>query len=127
MATPPLNAALDRYEEECPLRRFARAIVTVFGVACAAISVLPALSGAEAQQSAKMYRVGLLTAGSSEQVRQSLRDLGYIEGRNVILEVRLTEGKVEQVNDLALQLARLADQALAMLAAWPLTGAFGRP
>ncbi len=61
------------------------------------------------QQSAKVYRVGILTAaaGSLETFRQSLRDLGYIEGRNVILEIRDTEGKPERANDLALQLARL--------------------
>src|SRR5207249_6524483 len=61
------------------------------------------------QQPVKMYRVGILTAaaGSTESLRQSLRDLGYVEGRNVILEIRDTEGRPERANDLALQLARL--------------------
>jgi putative tryptophan/tyrosine transport system substrate-binding protein len=68
-----------------------------------------ASSTAETQQSGKMYRVGILTsaAGSLETLRQGLRDLGYIEGRNVILEIRDTEGKPERANDLALQLVRL--------------------
>jgi putative tryptophan/tyrosine transport system substrate-binding protein len=42
-----------------------------------------------------------------ETLRQGLRDLGYIEGRNVILEIRDTEGKPERANDLASQLVRL--------------------
>jgi putative tryptophan/tyrosine transport system substrate-binding protein len=56
-----------------------------------------------------MYRVGILTsgAGSLETLRQGLRDLGYIEGRNVILEIRDTEGKPERANHLASQLVRL--------------------
>jgi len=56
-----------------------------------------------------MSRVGIITAdlGSLETLRQSLRDLGYVEGRNVRLEVRDTEGKPERANDLALELARL--------------------
>jgi hypothetical protein len=49
-------------------------------------------------QSAKVFRVGVLTAGggSSEELRQNLRDLGYIEGLNVIIEVRDTEGKLSE-------------------------------
>ncbi len=64
---------------------------------------------AEVQPSAKMYRIGILTAaaGSVETLRESLRDLGYVEGRNVTLDIRDTEGKPEQADDLALQLARL--------------------
>ena len=50
------------------------------------------------QQSAKVYRVGVLTAagGSAGPLRQSLRDLGYMEGWNVILEIRDTEGRGER-------------------------------
>src|SRR5262245_38325436 len=92
-----------------PLRRCRRAIVSVVCVA-AAIGSLPAASSpAEMQQSAKMSRVGILMAGSGslETLRESLRDLGYVEGRNVILEVRDTDGKPERADDLALELARL--------------------
>jgi putative ABC transport system substrate-binding protein len=77
-------------------------VSAVFGLSAAS-------SPAEMQQSGRMYRVGILSAGSGsvETLRQSLRDLGYIEGRNVILEIRDTEGKPERANDLALQLTRL--------------------
>jgi F420-0:gamma-glutamyl ligase len=58
------------------------------------------------QPLAKVYRVGILTtaAGSAETLRQSLRDLGYVESRNVVLDIRDTEGKPERADDLALQL-----------------------
>jgi putative tryptophan/tyrosine transport system substrate-binding protein len=61
------------------------------------------------QQSAQIHRVGILAAaaGSLETLRQGLRGLGYIEGRNVVFEIRDTEGRPEQANELALQLARL--------------------
>src|SRR5262245_42722717 len=101
--------ALDKYREEIALRRFSRAIVAAIGLASAVFSLPAASSAAEMQPSAKMYRVGILTsaAGSVETLRQSLRDLGYVEGRSVILDIRDTEGKPEQADDLALQLARL--------------------
>ena len=56
-----------------------------------------------------MYRVGILRAGagSVETFRQSLRDLGYVDGQNVVLDIRDTEGRPERADDLALQLARL--------------------
>lgn len=56
-----------------------------------------------------MYRVGVLmaAAGSLDTLIQGLRDLGYIESRNVIFELRDTEGRPERANDLAIQLAGL--------------------
>ena len=82
-------------------------IVAVLGVAAAICSLPAASSPAETQS--KMSRVGILTAGSGslEALRQSLRDLGWVEGRNITLEVRDTEGKPERADDLALELARL--------------------
>ena len=89
------------------MRRFSRAIVVVFTVATVALSLLPVSLAAEMQQSAKTYRIGILTVGFPETLRQSLRDLGYIEGRNVVLEIRDTKGRSERVDDLASELARL--------------------
>ena len=73
-----------------------------------ALGVLVARFAADAQP-AKTHRVGILTsvAGSLETLRQGLHELGYVEGRNIILEIRHTEGKAQQANDLAVQLARL--------------------
>ena len=68
---------------------------------------------AEAQQP-KVARIGFLSAGSAstrsprdEAFRLGLRDLGYAEGKNIIIEYRFAEGKVEHLPDLAAELVRL--------------------
>ncbi len=72
-----------------------------------------ARSAAEAQQSAKVPRIGYLSinlAGSphmTEGFRQGLRDLGYVEGRNVLIEFRDAEGKLERLPALAAELVAL--------------------
>jgi putative ABC transport system substrate-binding protein len=68
---------------------------------------------AEAQQTAKVARIGYLSndlAGSPhlpEAFRQGLRDLGYVEGRNVVIEYRDVEGKLERYPALAAELVAL--------------------
>ena len=71
----------------------------------------------EAQQPAgKVPRIGFLTTGSAsdprnalsmDTLRQALRDLGYVEGKNINFEYRYTEGKFEQLPSLAEELVRL--------------------
>jgi putative ABC transport system substrate-binding protein len=55
---------------------------------------------AEAQQPKKVFRIGYLSAveqanesARSEPIRQALRELGYIEGQNIAIEYRYTEGE----------------------------------
>src|SRR5258707_8723530 len=68
---------------------------------------------AEAQQAAKVARIGYLApnlAGnprSLEAFLQGLRDLGYVEGRNVVIEYRDAEGKIERLPALAAELVAL--------------------
>ena len=69
---------------------------------------------AEAQQSAKIPRIGYLTAASasamvsrSDAFRQGLRELGYIEGKNIIIEYRFGDGKLDRLPALAAELVRL--------------------
>ena len=69
---------------------------------------------AQAQQPAGMPRIGILiaTAASSvsarvETFRQRLRELGYIEGKNIVIEYRYAEGKVEGLPQLAADLVNL--------------------
>jgi putative ABC transport system substrate-binding protein len=71
-------------------------------------------SFARAQQPKKIYRIGYLSAGApadessrSEAIRQALRELGYIEGQNVIIEYRHSEGKRDRYPELLADLVRL--------------------
>jgi putative ABC transport system substrate-binding protein len=69
---------------------------------------------AEAQQPGKVPRIGLLAGGSLassaplvEAFRQGLRELGYVEGKNLIIEERYAEGQLERYPALAAELVRL--------------------
>ena len=69
---------------------------------------------ADAQQSAKVPRIGYLTVASLssnvariEAFRQGLRELGYVEGKNIVIEWRSAEGKFERQSELAAELVRL--------------------
>jgi putative tryptophan/tyrosine transport system substrate-binding protein len=66
---------------------------------------------AEAQQSANIRRIGFLTGGgnpfSFEAFRQGLRNLGYIEGKNIVIEYRSAEGDQERIAGLVTELVQL--------------------
>jgi len=93
----------------------ARVSITV-GFATIGLAVLLALSSTlaplagEAQQSGKVWRIGVLGNENSapwEGFRQGLRDLGYIDGRNVTMEWRWSEGRTDRLPALALELVQL--------------------
>jgi putative ABC transport system substrate-binding protein len=96
-------------------KRAVAATVTKLGLAVA-VSFLGAPSTANAQQSAKVSRIGMLSTTSPEhpqaratldQFRQALGELGYVEGRNIVLEHRSAEGRVDRYPALATELVRL--------------------
>ncbi len=65
-----------------------------------------------AQQAAKLPRIGVLRPGAPpdhlvEAFREGLRDLGYVEGRNIVLEYRWAEGKLDRLPGLAAELVGL--------------------
>jgi putative ABC transport system substrate-binding protein len=68
----------------------------------------------EAQPAEKIYRIGMLertstaiNAANLDAFRRGLRDLGYIEGKNFVIEYRSADGRDEQFPDLATELVRL--------------------
>ena len=79
------------------------------------ISILAAPWASDAQPT-KVARVGFLSAGVSSDpaaqhnrdvFRQGLRELGYVEGQNVVLEYRSAEGELDRLSALAGELVRL--------------------
>ena len=61
-----------------------------------------------AQRATKPFRIGLLqTERSQSTIPQEMRALGYVEGRDVVYEIRSSDGRAERFDDLALDLVRL--------------------
>jgi putative tryptophan/tyrosine transport system substrate-binding protein len=84
---------------------------------------------AEAQQPKKVPQIGFLIGGTpsstvarSEAFRQGLRELGYIEGKTIMLEWRYAEGKLDRLPALAAELVRLKADIIVTSGATP-TGA----
>ena len=76
------------------------------------VGLLAAPLAAEAQQAGKIPRIGFLRAGPPpkswvEGFQQGLRDLGYVEGQNIVTEYRFTDGSTGQLPDLVGELLRL--------------------
>ena len=81
------------------------------------LSMLAASLAAEAQPPTKVYRIGWLRPDSpplppvsfppQEAFRQRLRELGYVEGQNLVTESRYAEGREERLPELAAELVRL--------------------
>jgi len=69
---------------------------------------------AEAQQTKRVFKIGYLTNDSvpvdmprRNAFRQGLRDLGYVEGQNIVIEYRIGEGRIEKLPEVADDLVRL--------------------
>ena len=86
---------------------------TVRSVIIIALSLLCAPLAVEAQRPGKVARVGFLAVQSPHRaivflaLEQRLQELGYVEGQNLRLEFRTTEGQLERFPDLAAELVRL--------------------
>jgi putative tryptophan/tyrosine transport system substrate-binding protein len=89
---------------------------------CGLTGTLAARLAAEAQQVARIYRIGVLTpgtriAGSSPSVTSDflpliLNELGYVNGQNLVIEQRFAEGKIDRLPGLARELVQLKVDAL---------------
>jgi putative ABC transport system substrate-binding protein len=74
--------------------------------------LLGSIDLAEAQQPEKIPRIGILFIGSQNQphlaaFKQGLRERGYTEGKDIILEYRYAEGRYDRLPELASELARM--------------------
>jgi ABC-type uncharacterized transport system substrate-binding protein len=86
-----------------------RVFVTLLGGAAASWSL-----AARAQQAERVRRIGILettsrplNAANFEAFREALRELGHIEGRNLVIEYRSADGRSERFPELATELVRL--------------------
>jgi putative ABC transport system substrate-binding protein len=82
-------------------------------LATVAGGLLAAPLAAEAQQAGKVYRIGVLmnlyppAADAPQALRQGLRDLGYVEGQNLVIDWRYQLGRADRLSTLATELVRL--------------------
>jgi ABC-type uncharacterized transport system substrate-binding protein len=89
------------------MRLIGLAVILTFGLTLAPLAV-------EAQQPTKVPRIGLLGGGSAstnaartDAFRQGLRELGYVEGKNIVIEELWAEGKADRLPVLVAELVRL--------------------
>ena len=89
------------------MRLIGLAVVLAVGLTLAPLA-------ASAQQAEKIYRIGMLettsmalNAANFDAFRQGLRELGYVEGRNFMIEYRSADGRRERFPELATELVRL--------------------
>ena len=87
-------------------------VINICSTLCALLFALCSL--VSAQQLARIPRIGILAplsaslfSGRLEGLRQGLRELGYVEGKNILIEYRYADGKLERLHDLAAELVRL--------------------
>jgi putative tryptophan/tyrosine transport system substrate-binding protein len=98
---------------DCSLSIEAMAIFVVAMV----LSIAAAPLIAAGQQTGKVSRIGFLSPGGAtwaptDAFRQGLRELGYVEGKNVLVEYRWGEGDAARLSALAVELARLRVELL---------------
>jgi putative ABC transport system substrate-binding protein len=99
-----------------------RAFITMMGESVFALGFTLAPPPAEAQSTPKVYRIGYLAQGSGsgaasllplEGFRQGLRELGWVEGQNIVIEYRYAEGQIDRLPGLAEELVRLKVDVIA--------------
>jgi len=93
----------------------------IIGLALFSLVVAPGFP-AQAQQTMKIPRVGILSGGSSASstqvaaLRQGLRKLGWVEGQTILIDVRSAQGKRNRMRELAIELVRLKPDVIVAVA-----------
>jgi putative tryptophan/tyrosine transport system substrate-binding protein len=83
-------------------------LVTLLGVVAAAAGAVTRVIPATAQQPGKVPRVGILTPAENAETpifdafRKGLRDLGYVDGKTIVLDFRFAKGNMDALTGLAL-------------------------
>ncbi len=111
---PAMPRQVDTAFSEKAHRYTRRTIQPLLTIVIAMCWLAGAISLAEAQQPAKVARIGLALGGTATSMKylvdafhQGLRELGYIEGKNVLIEYRYTEGQPERSAEIAEKLIGL--------------------
>jgi putative tryptophan/tyrosine transport system substrate-binding protein len=104
----------NRKSKACPEPRLRIANLKLAGLSVIAFLLVAAGAVAQAQQPTKVPRIGYLTGATPdgqsariEPFRQGLRELGYAEGKNILIEYRYAEGKLDRLPTLAAELVLL--------------------
>ena len=107
MSTTPIRSGYNTISDMDRRRRH----VLILGAGALALPI-----GALAQPPAKVWRVGILVTSNWERhvklVRDSLRELGYVEGKNIVFELRSAQGKADALPALAAELVGLNVDAI---------------
>jgi len=90
------------------MRRSAIGLIVILALA---FGILAAPLALAAQPPGKVFRIGLLSLSSPsdsgrDEIRQGLRELGYVEGQNIVIEYRSAEGSVDRLDALATDLVQ---------------------
>ncbi|TMA96247.1 MAG: hypothetical protein E6J74_09020 [Deltaproteobacteria bacterium] len=109
------NTLLKRFLNSCSDNRKSKIEnLKWLGLSVIAFVLVVTGAAAEAQQPAKVPRIGYLTGATPdgqsariESFRQGLRELGYVEGKNIVIEYRYAELKPDRLPALAVELVRL--------------------
>jgi ABC-type uncharacterized transport system substrate-binding protein len=103
-----LDSRSDNWKSKIQNRKWAGLFVIVVALTVCGARV-------QAQQAKKIAKIGFLHPGVSEGasnpqlegLRQGLREIGQVEGKNIIIEYRFAEGKLDRLSDLAAELVNL--------------------
>jgi putative tryptophan/tyrosine transport system substrate-binding protein len=100
------------------------------GLFAVVVALMMCGARAAAQQPVRIHRIGILSTNSGsvfsarvEAFRQRLREHGYVEGKNIVIEYRYADGKRERLPDLAAELARLKVDVIVTTGAVPVLAA----
>lgn len=116
MIQPSWRRLLDFYPDKLKAqtrnRRCIARLPLIFALCYSCVLLLALCAPAWTQQIKKVPRIGYLSASSSGEnnekaFRQGLRELGYIEGQNIVIEWRFAQGKPDQVITNAAELVRM--------------------